>query len=281
MSRLAIKSFFSVVIVFVWFVFVGASGCPTATESNLDTARFNIDKCDPSDSTTFTTFCQAALDAATLILADDPTNVEAASIASSARLGLAGVDFLQFISKLVGAQSTSTQDTKEFADLITEVEAANGVTINRTQLRAAGAVLETALTGLSGNSLTNSAFFQLGAVQAVETFVTLAKVSAGTFTDSDVSQFKSNAKNGDSNLSVAGVSDANTLRATREGHCRCKLADPLGENYGTSCLSDLKTCFIESSGIPIQSYGAGADRASRCSALENPSGVATCKDTNQ
>lgn len=286
MNRILVKLFGSSALVVTW-VFLFGGGCPSSVDSALDNARFALDRCNPSDADTMT-FCNDAVTEADAILAADATNVEAAVIASSGRLGLAGVDFLQFLSELVGAQGdTTNEDLSEFADLITDVERENNITIDRTQLRSAGSVLETTLAGQAGGvgDLIDSAFFQMGAIQAVESFVLIAKVSANEFTDDDVSIFKSNAQNGDSNLSIAGVDDADTLSATREGHCRCKLADPAGGDYGPECLASLKICFIEDSGdaqVDFNGNGATAgDRTADCEALENPTGVETCKDENQ
>lgn len=280
-----------VALLAVWFSLT-AGGCPSSADSRIEAAQFALDRCNPADSTTATS-CQEALDNATAILTDDPGNVQAALLASSANMGLAGIDFLQFAAELVEVQSSAEADFKEFRDLVTEVEADNARTIDLTYLRSSVAVLETAMADKAADSdLNERAFFQLGAIQSIETFVLPVKlitfdpngeVNPDEITDDTAETLKENFLNGDDNIQAGGTTDADTLEGMREGHCRCELADPLGANYGGACIRDLMRCELSDTGTEDteQDYdGDGTlagDRENDCDALINPPGVDTCK----
>ncbi len=286
--------------------------------SLLDQARFHLDQCNPSDTTTAAS-CQSAVNAALEALGIDAstldgqanddtastsqetieagiaalaavgdTEIEAAALASSGFLGLAGVDFLQFTEQLTDAQSTDTEDLQEFQDLIDEVETENGEEIDTDQLRLAVAILDGILEGITADDdLRESAFFQLGSTQSLEGFilplklvtVTDGEVDASEISDDEAEIIKQNFQNGDDNVSSAGTDDADTLSAMREGDCRCTLAD--GADYGGPCIRDLMVCNLGDTGDTEQDYdGDGVtagDRTEDCDGLNNPPGVETCK----
>lgn len=249
----------------VFFFFLLLTGCPPSdTESGIEAARFKLDGCNPSKSATVT-ICQEALDLLTPILASEPTNLEAAVLASSARLGLAGVDFLKFAEKLVGLRDSTTGDFQQFADLIGSVEKDRGEELNTDRLRDAVTVLSTALAGLSGDTdIKKRALFQLGATQAVETFVLPVKLTTAlsttgtgtrTYDSSKIDKvtpavadtLKENFLKGDDNLTGGGTSDSKTLDAQRKAYCLCTHST---FGYSDFCVRDLMRCQLSGGTTP-------------------------------
>lgn len=290
------------------------SGCPSTTETNLENARFALDRCNPSDSTT-DSYCEQAVNDAQAVLTADPTNVEAAILVSSGYLGWAGVDFLRFASELLDVQSSSNSeaDFQEFRTLVRNVETAstdtpNPRTISLPRLRSAVSVLETTMAGLTitiDDDLRDSALFQLGAIQTLENFVLPIKLITIDLTDdhidpseigdTEAAVFKQNAANSDNNLQSSGTDDESTLKATREGDCRCRLADPRGTNYGAPCLRDLMRCELSTTETEnteqdydgdgvcgetgVTTCATAGGRTGDCNALINPPGVESCKSS--
>lgn len=269
-------------------------GCPSGTQSDIEAARFALDRCNPADSDTAAD-CQEAVDLAEGVLADDPNNVDAGMLAASGRLGLAGIDFLQFASELLEAQNDDTADFKQFRDLVDKVETDNARTIDLDQLRSSVTVLAAALTGLSADSDLNSrAFFQLGIHQTIETFVLPTKLvvfDAGgevdpSSIDDDVAEIlRANFIDGDDNLLASDTDDPETLDAMREGYCLCVENAPGG--YSAACVRDLMVCELSDTGTEDteQDYdGDGVlvgDRTNDCDALTDANAdVETCKDEN-
>lgn len=310
MKRRSSRLFEFVFLTIISAATLGAlSGCPTTAETNIEQAQFALDHCNPSSATADAS-CQQAVDDATAVLTTDPGNVEAAILASSGYLGLAGVDFLQFAAKLVALQSGSTNDFKQFQTLVSSVESTNSRTIDLTQLQSSKTVLVTAMAGKSsGTPLNDRGFFQLGVIQAIDGFVRPIKtittdssgnIDASKIDDTTADILRQNYINSDSNLSTSGTTDTSTLKATREGYCRCKLSL---FGYGAACVRDLVKCELQSA-IPVgteQDYnddgtcgttGALGKRASGatcgtagggsddCASLRSPSGLDACKASN-
>ncbi len=272
--------------------FLSGGGCPSDTSSGIERARFAIDKCDPSD-TNANSFCQTAIDEAEAILLLEPNNVEAAMLASSGYLGLAGIDFLQFAGKLIEAQNTTDADFKEFRNLVTDVESTNNRTVDLDRLRTSITTLETAINGLpTTTDLNKRAYFQLGTVQAMETFIVPVKlitiaadntIDPSNITDETATILEQNFINGDDNLLASGTDDAETLSAMREGYCRCQKSR---FGYGAACIRDLMACELSTTDTEDteQDYDAdgvvAGDREDDCESLVNPPGVADCKSKN-
>lgn len=305
------KSHPKAVLVLVSFTALLLGGCPSSTDSALEAAKFALDHCNPADSATSTS-CQEAVDQATSILTGDPTNVEAAILASSGYLGLAGIDFLQFAAKLVDVQSNSNADFKEFQDLVNDVESTNARTIDTDQLKSAVDVLVTALAGKTGDTgLNKQGLFQLGATQTLDNFVVPAKlvtIDANGDADpdsitSDVAErLRQNFLTSDDNISASGTDDADTLHAIREGFCLC---DDSLFGYSAACLRDLMRCELSDTdpdgteqdynndgtcgtgGVAGTAVGGGTCAAAGggstdCDSLtdSSTSAVQSCKDSN-
>lgn len=274
--------------------FFTGGGCPSSVTSDIEAAQFALDQCDPTDAGT-ASFCQDAVDRAEAILAGDPDNVEAALLASSGHLGLSGVDFLQFTAKLVEVQNNAEGNFKEFRTLITDVEAANSRTIDLTELAEAISILDAGLAGEAADTdLNERAFFQLGAIQSIDTFTRPVKlitfeadgdVNPDEINDDVAEQLRKNFLDTDNNLTSAGVTDEETLSAAREGYCLCVENSPTG--YGAKCVRDLMRCELSDTGTEDteQDYDGDAvtvgDRTGDCDALtETNAAVETCKDNN-
>jgi|GEM_PF-6607264 len=309
MNQRSPRLFIPLIIVASTVALGALNGCPTTAETNIEQAQFALDHCNPASSTADTA-CQQAVDDANAVLATDPTNVEAGILASSGYLGLAGVDFLQFAAKLVALQSGSTNDFKQVQTLVSDVESTNSRTIDLVQLQSSKTVLVTAMAGQSsGTPLNDRGFFQLGIIQAIDGFVRPIKsistdssgnIDASNITDATADILKQNYINSDSNLSTSGTTDDKTLKATREGYCRCKLSL---FGYGAACVRDLVKCELQSStptgteqdynndgtcgtaaspgkkasGATCGTAGGGTDD---CAALRSPSGLVACKASN-
>ena len=290
------KIFFSHSFSF-FFIFLGIvsfMGCPSSLDSQLDTARFALDHCNPSDSTTNAS-CQQAVDEANAALVADPGNVEAAILSSSGYLGLAGIDFLQFASKLVDVENNASTEFKQFQTLVSTVESTNSRSIDISPLLNASSVLSTTLAGKSADSdLNKRAFFQLGAIQSIDVFVRPVKllsydasnhIDLNQIDDAAADLLKQQFIDSDDNLSSGGTTDDKTLKASREGYCRCKLQTRLG-GYTAACVRDLLRCELSNTETEDteQDYdGDGTvvgDRVHDCDALINPPGKETCKDQN-
>lgn len=280
--------------------------CSSKANRYLDDARFALDHCDPSAAST-TDSCQTAVDKANLVLADDPTNVDAAILASSGYMGLAGLDFLQFASELSDVQDNPEADLKQFQQLIDTVETENNRSIDTSYIRSAASVLETALVDLAGDTdLNKRAFFQLGVTQTIENYVIPSKIVSFTdvgqadptaVTDAIAETLRQNFLDSDNNITAGGTTDTQTLSAMREGYCRCTLSD---FGYNSACVRDLMRCElsdtdpsgveqdydgngtcgtstlsgIKSNGTACTSHGGGT---ADCEALRNPTGIETCK----
>lgn len=245
---------------FLSLTFLTLTGCPSATDTHLENARFALDKCNPSDPGGTQASCQKAVDEAGLVLAGDTTNTEAAILSSSGHLGLAGVDFLQFVSEIIKTQDNPDADISSLKTVIDNVESDNKQEISETELGLAKTVLETATAGLTAATADNvqkRGLFQLGLVQNAQTYIVLVK-RVGALTalagnqelsstdlenaiDDDLAnELKNNFINSDNNLTASGTgSDDETAQAVRQGYCRCIKTD---FGYGSPCLRDLSRC---------------------------------------
>ncbi|MBI3540533.1 MAG: hypothetical protein HY073_00010 [Deltaproteobacteria bacterium] len=289
-------NFFSAVLFLMLVVALG--GCPSDSQTALEEARFLLDKCNPSDPSTVS-FCNDAFTKANTVFVDSgSTDVAAAALVSSADLGIAGVDFLEFAEKL-GAQTTTASDFSTFTKAVTDVENERkaidptNFAIDTAKLRAAAAVLETASLG----TLAGSNLFQRSAIQAMELFIVPAKAlntaSGNTVSNTSITTTEFNNLNKSLDGSDSGLTDDKTLKAARAGRCLC-LQTAFGYTCttGPKCLRDLVRCSNDSGDNKNtqdteQDYdGDGVvtgDRANDCDKLLNPTNTAAvdaCKATN-
>ncbi|MBI2068465.1 MAG: hypothetical protein HYW02_02585 [Deltaproteobacteria bacterium] len=261
-------------------------------EADLEEARFDADRCNPSDSAT-TAFCQNVIDKTRAVLAADPTNIEAGELCASAYMGLSGIDILQFIEKLVEVQNETEADFKSFRTLVDKVEAANKREINLDELRNGITCLANVVANKLGvTDLEQAGLFLLGTLRSIETFVRPVKlisfetdgtINADEIDDDDAAILEDNFINADNEISAGGTTDATTLSAMREGYCRCTKSR---FGYSAACIRDMMRCEVSTKDNEDteQDYDADGvttgDRDDDCDALVNPPGVAACKDTN-
>ena len=286
------------------FSLVFLIGCPSDTQSMLDDARFALDSCNPStysSSAASKDACDRAVSLSASVLAGDSSNIEAAAINASGHLGKGGIDFLRYAAKLADA-SGSTSDISSFIKLLVDVP------VDEAELSASITPLNTAVGGKTvSTELEKRAAFQLGAIQAVQTYVLpLKKVSliASSNTvdpatiknidDATAATVRTSFESSDNNLSTGGA-DAKTVKASRQGFCRCDLQTAVG-GYTAACLRDLLRCQTLSTkpegteqdydqdGIcgtaDLGSCKTKGDGTNDCDKLLKPTGVETCKDKN-
>jgi len=304
-----VKSFlpkFFILLLNLSFVFV-LSHCSSTNETLLEEARFALDSCNPSKPAETLASCQDALTKATAIIndsslsANDPVKIEAGILASSANLGIAGIDFLEFAGKLSGLVDNQTKEGEgfqQFLTLIGDVETTNKQAISVDSLRSAVTSLQSVLPDqTSDTDLKKRALFQLGVTQSLETYVrplkligissinkTAATIDPSSISDTDATTLRKSLITSDDNVKAGGTTDANTLSAMREGFCLCETNAAGG--YTGACLRDLLRCQIKTNTEGTeQDYNGngifgvtGGDRTADCAVLKTSSAaVTTCK----
>lgn len=250
------------------------TSCPDQIDSLTESAKFLLDKCNPTTSdATILANCTAAATAATDLITANPTGVDGPIFNSSAHLGLAGIDFLQVTSKLAELNTSGTSGTDDFAEfrsLITTIEADNGRDIDLAELNSAKTALQNLLHPTAGDlaaTVDNKrAFFQLGMVQVIDGFIRPTKlagasaanlVGAGGITiTADTGISTANAAlvdaafvAADNNLVTSGTDETDFLDPIRQNFCFCKaqaavLTDDTttGLTMSPSCVRDLMRC---------------------------------------
>lgn len=254
--------------------------CAGGTNSLLEQARFLLDQCNPTSETSLDNCTNAAAKMDTL-QESDPDNLEAASLESSAYIGLAGIDFLQVASRLAGLQDDDTDNFIEFRTLVNEIELDNGREIDLADLLLAQTVLSGLLDTATAGEENQEAFFQLGIIQAVDSFIRPVKIAGigainvGNIDDDVATVVAGDLVDGDNNLDNGGVDDADILSAVREYYCRCSLNGGLD----AACLRDLMRCSLSSTASPEQDYdGSGANSRGDCTTLLDPAGLSDCSN---
>ncbi len=258
------------------------------TQADIEAARFLLDQCNATIEATLPN-CTAASVKLTAVLAADPTNQEAATLLSSAQLGLAGLDFLSIAQTL----TENTDDTyAQFRTLATDIETDIGREIDIDAFEEALPPLITALTDVTATEDNENVFFQLGILQAVDAFLRPVKIAgtdaaditATTFDDIIV-DLRTNFVNADNNLVDGGVTDNDILEPVRENFCRCSLNGGLT----AACLRDLMRCELnpdledgDADNIGIeQDYNEDATTTDAdCETLLAPAGLSTCSATD-
>ena len=266
--------------------------------SLIESARFELDRCNPTKAATLS-HCTAALQKATQIQVTDPNNPEAALIASSANLGLAHFDLLTFAANLAELADSNIDDFERFRTFISDYEADLGIdtdftdpTIQITEFQDAIAAFDTvSFTGLATDAngiledkLFRRVAFQRGIMQALETFILPVKISAGGVTNVDnitnsiFTSIQDSMLNADNSLILGGTTaeeSSDILRPLRENYCRCSLQTG---GLTITCLKDLMRCELYDGTNIEQDYDGNlvVDATTDCAALLNPSGIDSC-----
>lgn len=258
-------------------VFVFPAGC-NVTASLIETARFLMDQCDPAEapSADESDACSQAAAKTEIVLDDDATNLEAATLNSSAHLGLAGLEFLDIAEQLTDLQESdnSGNDFSQFQDLVATIEETRA--INLDELTLAQERLLIALTGVDAAPSNESDFFQLGLLQAVDAFIRPAKLAGDNAANADTAIteavtiiVEANFIAADNNLVLGGTTDTDVLGPIRNNYCFCKINAGGFGGFDTTCLRDLMKCELAgAAATPSQDYDAsGTPNALDCTTL--------------
>lgn len=137
--------------------------CASTEISNLDDARFALDK---GDYTTAITKATNAVNA-------DSTNIEAARVLASAYLGRSGVDYLELAQTVVDLSNNISNTVNSTNNPFTAFADALPTTITLSDLRSAIATLE-ALSGIDDATIADEgladAVFDLALMQTIEMY---------------------------------------------------------------------------------------------------------------
>lgn len=270
----------------------------SGVNGQLEEARFFLDGCNPSVTATLTTNCQPASDLASDILTAEPGNVEASILSSSARLGLAKFDFLQFAQSLQDI-TASSDDFSELKNIVSNYETSIGDTIDLTQLQAAKDAFNGIIAsftvdsaGVAIDPMIQRAAFQLGLIQALDSFIRAIKLTTGGIANVNTTNIstaiaaviKSDFVNSDSNLVIGGTTTSTgeaLLKPVRLNYCLCSLQTG---GFTAACLRDLLRCELYTTDITTQMEqdynSSGAANAADCTTLLAPAGLTACQGTN-
>lgn len=277
--------------------------CAPGSSSLLDDARFLLDQCKPKQETSLSS-CQSAVNNADSLLSEEPTNIEAALVKSSASTSLARMDFLTFSANLADLQESGGDDFWRFRGIIDDYEeelnenqGLTGLEIDLDQLGAAITALEAVLSdvtievdaeGVAVDEDIRNAAFQMGMLRGIDSLVRPVKLAGGgvanvvNITDEVAAFVEDNFVTADNNLVYGGVTEDNfgdVFRPIRENYCRCSLQNPPGGTAGfnTTCLQDLMRCELyDGNGIQRDYNGNGEVTIKDCDTLLTPNGVEAC-----
>lgn len=318
------KASSSLLVIFI-ALSLGLVSCVNSVKDALETAKFFLDNCDPTDANTASS-CTSAINEANTILDDagiantNVRKIEAAILASSGYLGLAGLDFLQFSAEAADIDADAKDAYVEFRNLVNEVEAANNRAIDLAQLQLAKGPLTTVLgigtaAEQTGNDDNAAAFFQLGMIFNIDGFVrpsklaqadidagnilTMPGLGGGGGDETEADRAEQDFLIGDNALVSSAAGETLTdemndiLRPMRENYCRCSLQAPLGgtAGYDAACLRDLQRCELgvddpdnppagDTIGVE-QDYDSDGDTDNAdCNTLLTPGGLDNCAENN-
>ncbi len=278
-------------------------GCG-GTSKTLDEAEFALNQCDAITEATLESHCTPALEAATSVLAADPTNAQAALISSSASIGLARLDILSFLADLSDLGDANSGAYSQFRTFIStfETDSLGGTReIDIAALQDAKDVLATLLASVTVDTDTNGvaidpllkrASFQLGTLQALDSYIRPVKLATGA--ESNIANIDATTQgpriiadylNADNNLIRGGLSGDRAddiLTPLRENYCRCSLQST---GFSTSCIRDLMLCqlYLTDTHLvtPENDYNDDTDTDSLdCDTLLTPTGLTACSAIN-
>jgi hypothetical protein len=291
-----------IAVVLLSLAALGLTNCGGGTNSQVEQAQFDLDKCNPTLETSLTN-CQAAINIANSIRTTQPTNLDAAIILSSGELGLARADFLTLTADLADLDNNTEENGGDdfllFSQSVATYEGdlntdqnTTGLEIDLVPLAAARSAFDGLLTGITTDSSgfavdkkIKQACFQAGMTQGLDLFVRLVKLSkpnaAAVLANIDAVQTAlvlSDFINGDSNLVLGGTTKNDILEPIRQNYCRCSLQNPLGGTAGFSqtCIQDLMLCELyldpaSPTDHPQQDYNRdGLLTMADCTVLKDP-----------
>ena len=275
-------------------------GCG-GTNKTLEEATFLLDQCNATVEASLTSNCTPALNAATSVLTEDPNNAQAALISSSASVGLARLSILDFLSDLSTLGDSNSGAYSQFRTFISTFESESlggSYELDIAALQDAKDVLNTLLStvtvavdtdGIATDPLLKRASFQLGVIQALDSYIRPVKLASGG--ESNVSNIDSTQAtriiadylNADNNLIRGGLSGTRAdeiLNPLRENYCRCSLQST---GFVASCIRDLMLCelYLTDSHLvtPENDYsGNSTINSLDCATLLSPAGLSGCAD---
>ena len=155
--------------------------CASDFQSNLEKARFSLDRGEYTD----------AINYATSALAANPGDIVTTRLLADAYLGRSGVDFFDVLEGLVDLQNSTDTNFQAIADVLPD-------SISESDLRSAITTLE-GLTGIDDATITNDALadagFDLAILQVIEHFALGVYGSDffGTFDPTDITSAQASA----------------------------------------------------------------------------------------
>lgn len=222
--------------------FAAFSGCASSSDTGIEEAKFALDSGD----------WDKAIQSASAVLADDPSNVEAALALAEAYAGRSGIT----VMKLMTTIADRTKDRDLF-------DAVQDVAIDRPTKRVHMGDLGSAIDTLANqlklepapkNSLYPDVLFETAVLRIIEAFLTPSyaaqpdnegAIDAENITEDDRARVQDDLLQADNELEAAGVSDSDGLITNmRETWCVLKNLSAPFDGISLSVLRDLVLCQI-------------------------------------
>lgn len=273
MEGIVKKSFSYLKLVLVALISLSVINCATDFQSNLETAKFELDKGNYT----------SAINAGVSAVAADPTSIEAIRILASAYFARSGLDFFDLAEGLVDLENSTETNFKAVANILPS-------SANLDDLRSAITTLET-LGGVDRASISDEdladAVFDLGIMQAVEHFA-IGVYNSNYFSTLDVSQLDSDDSaivlndliDFDGRLIASGVDDTSSsgqfISEIRQTYC---ILEPLsaGDGFTLSEYRALVACQLSDSPSTLDTTAIDAGIAN-CAALDPSNATQACLD---
>jgi hypothetical protein len=266
----------------VCLLLVVGIGCADTNDGRIESAKFALDRCNPSDAATVAN-CTAAITAAEAVIASKPSLLIGYTLASGGYFGRAGLSLSDLTETLADLSDTTDRD-----DYVVISDAARIAASKLGDLQSA----ESTLSG-SPATFNDAAEFKLGMIQMVESFVlpisrvqTNDVVDVTLLTADDRTRAEADFLSADDNLIAAGLAtDSELVDAVRENFCRLKaqtVGDVAGQAFSLAQHQDQLGCALDSTYVPSQDYNAdGAVNRTDCTSFDPDNALVTaCKTSD-
>jgi hypothetical protein len=246
--------------------------CASGTESILESARFNLDRCTTSN----TAACVAAQGDAQKVLNEDADNVEASLIKASALATEGGIDIIFMMARLSQTDEETVdgeeinQTTQKFKFIRKKI----GEDVDIAKLRDAVVSLADLTAPAAADVNYKEYHFQLGLLQMLEAFITPSNLAQPTdtdevtvedtenITDDDAEYILDDFIAADNNFREGGILTSDDtgwdlVTMTRNNYCAAKNVNPANDGFSTEELRALMRCQLVDN--PEDLLGANGD----------------------
>lgn len=267
--------------------------CASGTNSTLESARFNLDKCTTSNPAA----CEAAESDAQKVLDDDADNVEAALVKASAVATQGNIDIIFMMARMSQTEEGTIdgegidQTTQKFKFIRGKLT--GDVDIER--LRDAVVSLSSITAPEETDDNYKEYFFQLGLLQMLEAFITPSVLAQPTdtseasvedtesITDDVAAYVLEDFIDGDNNFNEGGIVDSDNIgwdlvTMIRNNYCAAKNVNPANDGFSTEELRALMRCQLVAN--PEDLTGAAGDFPGTAIATCDDFDYTGCDNTN-